>query len=385
MSLKTTPIDCSNETHEVTFHDACAKGNRNVIVQYFSQKGFDMYIVDKLGRTGFHLACFKGNLNVVKFLVRKQFDMYVGDEDRNHTGFHMACFMGNLNVVQFLLEEGFDMNVPDSDGNRGFHAACFMGRLNVVQFLLRRGFDMNVANRNGITGFHCACSSLNPFLRKVGFSVPKCYERTKFTFHGTLNVVKFLLEEGFDMYLGEKNGLTGFHGACAGGNLKAVQFLVQQKHFDMNTVDNNGKTGFILAAVAGNLNIIWFLLHHEFTNINEFSIGSTGLDILIDERSDYLNDELYMPCVLFLIEADGEVSEDHVLSEELISVIQNRITEITFLKKIIDKYYTERIAQLITDFTMEPFTDISLQNLSNFLDNTFEHEPNATRTICSLS
>jgi len=101
---------------------------------------------------------------------------------------------------------------------------------------------------------------------------------------------------------------------------------------------------------------------------------------LIYKRCDYPDYELYMPCILLLIEAGGEVTEEYVVFEELICAIQNRITEITFIKKTIDKKWTGRIAQLITDFTMEPFTDISLENLSNFLDH---HQP--TRTICSLA
>merc|ERR1712096_268187 len=200
--------------------------------------------------------------------------------------------------------------------------------------------------------------------------------------HGNLNVIQFLLQQGFDMNLGANNGFTGFHVACINGNLKVAEFLVQQG-FDINTIDNHGCTGFIVASAAGNLNIIWFLLHHGFKNINGFSTGSdmTGLDILIDKRfDDFSNDELYIPCILLLIEAGGEVSEEYDDFEKLNSAIQNRIFEITFIKKTIDKKWTGRIAQLITDFTMEPYTNKSLQNLSQFLNH--DHQP--TRTICFL-
>merc|ERR1712096_16050 len=323
-------------------------------------------------------ACFNGHLNVVKFLLLQEFDMYVPNI-HGRTGFHLACLGGNLNVVQLLLQEGFDMNLCTSLGQTGFHAACFCGNLNVVQFLLRRGFDMNVSDTNGHTGFHFACigGKFNAFLIEVGFCQPDLLGPNDC--HGNLHIVQFLLQQGFDMNIGNNNGVTGFHTACTNGNLNVVEFLFQQG-LDMNTGSNSGATGFIYACRAGNLNIIWFLLHHEFTNIDEFCFDGTGLDILIDNRCDYSNDELYMPCVLLLIEADGEVSEEYDVFEELISAIQNRIFEITCLKKTIDKKWTQRIAQLITDFTMEPFTDRSLQNLSKFLDHY--HQP--TSTICSL-
>jgi len=73
-------------------------------------------------------------------------------------------------------------------------------------------------------------------------------------------------------------------------------------------------------------------------------------------------------------------TEEYVVVEELIFAIQNRIIAIAFIKKTIDKKWTERIAHLITDFTMEPFTDISLQNLSTYVD--YDQQP--TTKICPL-
>jgi hypothetical protein len=86
-----------------------------------------------------------------------------------------------------------------------------------------------------------------------------------------------------------------------------------------------------------------------------------------------------MPCVLLLIEAGAEWSTN-IVFEELISAIENRMVEIIFMKKIIFEKWTERIAELITGFTMDPFTDKSLQNLSEFLD----HNPKPRRTIWSF-
>jgi hypothetical protein len=42
------------------------------------------------------------------------------------------------------------------------------------------------------------------------------------------------------------------------------------------------------------------------------------------------------------------------------------------MKEIIFEKWTGRIAQVITDFTMEAFTDKSLQNLSQFLNQSFK-------------
>jgi len=380
MSLKSMPIDSiEREITTVPFHNACAEGNLSVVKYCLAQQGFDMHAGNEKGRTGFHFACFMGNLNVVQFFLQQGFNIYVGDHI-GRTGFHLACYMGNLNVVQFLFQQGFDMYFVDEIGRTGFYGACFMGNLNVVQFMVQHGFDMNVSDNNGFTGFHVACTGgkLNKFLIQQGF---KLHDKNTGTRFGNLNVVQFLLQQGFDMNVGDNNGGTGFHFACVCGNLNVVQFLLQQG-FDMYAGDNLGSTGFIWACIAGNLNLIRYLLTHGFENINEFSIDRTALDILIDKRCDYPDDELYMESLILLIESGAKLSEDNVF-EELISAIQNRIIEITFVKKIIFEKWTGRIAQSITNFTMDSFTNISSQNLSQFLDDQ-DIMTKKELTICSL-
>merc|ERR1712034_292359 len=84
-------------------------------------------------------------------------------------------------------------------------------------------------------------------------------------------------------------------------------------------------------------------------------------------RYDFDHYERIIQCVLLLIEAGSTLLVENAVFEELHSAIQNRIIEITFMKEIIFEKWTGRIAQVITDFTMEAFTDKSLQNLSQFL------------------
>jgi ankyrin repeat protein len=191
-----------------------------------------------------------------------------------------------------------------------FHNACAEGNLSVVKiYLAQQGFYMNVGNNNGDTGFHLACRN------------------------GNLNVVQFILQKGFDITVGNHYGDTGFHGACFNGHLNVVQFLLQEG-FDMNTAGDN--------------------------------YGSNGVTMLINDRYTLSSDELFMPCLLLLIESGAQLNEDD-LFEELISAIQIRYIEITFMKKAIFEKWTRRIAQAITDFTIHQVKNTSLQNLSQVL------------------
>jgi len=361
MSLKSLPIDYSdneseNEVDEFTFHNACSAGNLKVVKIYLVEQGFDMNSTSADGRTGFHHACLMGNLGVVKFLLQQGCDIHVSDNGKR-TGFHMACYNGHLNVVQFLLQQGFCWNNVEQNGNTGFHDACVGGKLN--QFLGQCGFQ----------------------------TIDDRCERIRLYF-GNLNVVQFLIQEGFDMYFVNNNRMAGFHVACFSGNSNVVQFHIQEG-FDMNTCANDDWNGFHAACISGSLNVIRVLLKNGFEDINGFaSDDMTGLDLLVEGRnSDFFDEEFFIPCLLLLMEAGAELSETHISLEdcslaELISIIKNRILEISFMKEILFKKWTGRIAQLITDFTMEPCKKTSLQNLSKLLDGCYKKIK--TQTIVPL-
>jgi len=311
-----------NEIDELTYHNACAKGNLSVVKVYLAQQEFDINTRDDTGCPGFHEACHHGRLNVVQFLLQQEFDMNISDED-GFTGFHEACHNGILNVVQFLLEQEFDRNISDNEGTTGFHFACSHGKLNLVKFLLQEGFDMNVGRNDGSTGFHDACS------------------------YGQLNMVKFLLQQEFDMNIGDENGYTRCHTACYHGKLNVVQFLLEQGFKDINKVARGGKT---------------------------------GLEMLFDEELHLSEDERFIPCILFLIQSGAQLNENY-LSEELTFAIKNRIIEITVVKKTIFENWTGSIAQAIADFTMGTITSTSSQNLAQFLD---LHTVQTTHGWCSF-
>jgi ankyrin repeat protein len=204
---------------------------------------------------------------------------------------------------------------------------------------------LDVRDNLGTPGFHYACRN------------------------GHLNVVHFLVQKGCDWNVRDNRGYTGFHSACRNGHLNVVQFLVQ-KGCDWNIRNNFGNTGFHLACDNGNLNVVQFLVQHGFEGINEPNFhGTTGLQSLIEQRYEpfFFNNEHFMSCLLLLIESGAQMKKNDVF-RDLISAIQNRIIEITFMKETIFEKWTGRIAQAITNYAIHPFTNASLQNLSQILD-----------------
>merc|ERR1712034_154956 len=114
------------------------------------------------------------------------------------------------------------------------------------------------------------------------------------------------------MNVGDNYGRTGFHLACHYGNLNVVQFLLQQG-FDWNVRDNYGNTGFHYACDNGKVNVVQFLLVQQgFEGINEPNFqGKPGL-YLIEQRRRLSKNQLLLPCILLLIESGAQMNENDV-------------------------------------------------------------------------
>jgi ankyrin repeat protein len=136
-----------------------------------------------------------------------------------------------------------------------FHDACKQGELIIVRrYCSQKGFDMYIGDHFGRTGFHFAC------------------------FNGNLNVVQLLIKQKFNIYIGDNAKKTGFHWACFNGNLNVVQVLLD-KGFDMNVRDDKGKTGFHEACFRGKVNVVRLLLEEGFDMYIGDVWGFTGFHV----------------------------------------------------------------------------------------------------------
>mmetsp|Transcript_241 Transcript_241/g.353 ORF Transcript_241/g.353 Transcript_241/m.353 type:complete len:119 (+) Transcript_241:533-889(+) len=69
---------------------------------------------------------------------------------------------------------------------------------------------------------------------------------------GNVEIVNLLLTRS-DLLINarDKEGRTGFYGACVAGNIETVELLLTRNDVDVNVMDNKGKTSFQSACIAG--------------------------------------------------------------------------------------------------------------------------------------
>ena len=224
--------------------------------------------------------------------------------------FYEACSKGNLvDVKYYVLQPEFNIHLCDEWGSTGFHCACRGGHVNVVKFFIEQGFNLNTSNFSGETGFISAC------------------------IFGKLNVIKYLFNEGADWAACDSERNNGFYWACSGCHFNVIQFFLKNEYEEIN-----------------------------FENVH----GITGPNMLVERKSQCNDEHLFEKNIAVLIEYGANFCDAHN-SASLVNKIQYRVIEITFMTNLINEKWTGRIANAIIDFTMEPSTDNSLQNLNKFL------------------
>ena len=107
-------------------------------------------------------------------------------------------------------------------------------------------------------------------------------------FHGHLQIVKYLIEEGYcqsECRNGYKN--TPLHRAARQGKLNIVQYLIENQYCDRMCICNWGRTPLHIACKHSQLEVVKYLTTLEYVNFNakDRKYGSTPLDLAAEYGS----------------------------------------------------------------------------------------------------
>ncbi|KAM8979071.1 protein phosphatase 1 regulatory subunit 12A isoform 3-T3 [Sarcophilus harrisii] len=229
----------------------------------------------------FLAACSSGDTDEVLELLHRGADINYANVD-GLTALHQACIDDNVDMVKFLVENGANINQPDNEGWIPLHAAASCGYLDIAEFLIGQGAHVGAVNSEGDTPLDIAEEEameelLQNEVNRQGVDIEaarKEEERIMLrdarqwlnsghindvrhvksggtALHvaaakGYTEVLKLLLQAGYDVNIKDYDGWTPLHAAAHWGKEEACRILVDNL-CDMDMINKVGQTAFDVA------------------------------------------------------------------------------------------------------------------------------------------
>ncbi|XP_056281252.1 protein phosphatase 1 regulatory subunit 12A isoform X3 [Pseudoliparis swirei] len=237
----------------------------------------------------FLAACSSGDTEEVLRMLDRGADINYANVD-GLTALHQACIDDNIEMVTFLVEHGAGINQPDNEGWIPLHAAASCGYLDIAQYLIAQGASVGGVNSEGETPLDIAEEEameelLQNEINRQGVDIEaarKEEERIMLrdarqwlnsgqiqdsrhvksggtALHvaaakGYVEVLKLLIQTGYDVNIKDYDGWTPLHAASHWGKEEACKILVEGL-CDMDLINKMGQTAFDVADedILGNL------------------------------------------------------------------------------------------------------------------------------------
>ncbi|XP_062587639.1 serine/threonine-protein phosphatase 6 regulatory ankyrin repeat subunit B-like [Saccostrea cucullata] len=240
-------LDFNDNNGENVLNDAAWGGNIDLF-NFLLEKGLDIKTKRNNGKTVLHLCCMNGKLDMCKYLVKTYPHLLYIKDDIGENALHDAAWGGNIDLFYFLLEKGFDIETKRNDEKTVLHLCCMYGKLDICKYIVNTCHHLlYVKDTTGGNALHDAA------------------------WGGNIDLLKFLLEKGFDIKTKRNDGKNLLHLCCMNGKLDMCKFLVITYPHLLDVKDENGENALHTAAWGGNIDLFMFLLE-------SFDIGTKRTD-----------------------------------------------------------------------------------------------------------
>lgn len=220
-------------------HVAAMNGCLDVLKYLIDEQKCSSVIQGEYGRTPFHAACQKSdNLPVVKYLVEEKHMNPNEKDDNGNNPLHVAVTCGCLDILKYLIEQcGCNPKCPGAYGGSLLHHAC---NVDIVKYLVEnQELDPYERDEGGDTSINVA--AYNRRLEILQYLIegqkynPSClgmWNRTPL--HAAcqkehnLPVVRYLVEQGGDIFSKDAYGLLPVDIATMFANHSVYEFLKQK-------------------------------------------------------------------------------------------------------------------------------------------------------------
>ncbi|CAH2277955.1 phosphatase 1 regulatory subunit 12A isoform X3 [Pelobates cultripes] len=195
-------------------------------------------------------------------------------------------------MVTFLVENGASINQPDNEGWIPLHAASSCGYLDIAEYLISRGANVGAVNSEGDTPLDIAEEEpmqelLKNEINRQGIDVEAARKEEE---RIMLRDARQWLNSGnINDVRHSKSGGTALHVAAAKGYTEVLKLLIQAG-YDVNIKDFDGWTPLHAAAHWGKEEACRILVENlcDIDSINK--VGQTALDVADEDILAYLEE-----------------------------------------------------------------------------------------------
>ncbi|XP_074019517.1 protein phosphatase 1 regulatory subunit 12B isoform X1 [Numenius arquata] len=200
----------------------------------------------------FLAACSSGDTEEVKRLLGRGARIDTTNVD-GLTALHQACIDENLDMVKFLVENGANVNQQDNEGWTPLHAVASCGYLNIAEYLISHGANVAAVNSEGEVPSDIAEEAamkdlLLEQVKKQGVDLDLARKEEE---QQMLQDARQWLNSGrIEDIKQPRTGATALHVAAAKGYSEVMRLLIQAG-FNLNVQDKDGWTPLHAAAHWG--------------------------------------------------------------------------------------------------------------------------------------
>ncbi|KAL4660221.1 protein phosphatase 1 regulatory subunit 12A isoform X6 [Arapaima gigas] len=239
----------------------------------------------------FLAACSSGDTEEVLRMLERGADIDCANVD-GLTALHQACIDDNVDMVTFLVEHGACVNQPDNEGWIPLHAAASCGYLDIAEYLISQGANVGMVNSEGETPLDIAEEEameelLQNEINRQGVDIEAARKEEE---RIMLRDARQWLNSGHIADMRHtKSGGTALHVAAAKGYTEVLKLLIQAG-YDVNVKDYDGWTPFHAAAHWGKEEACRILVESlcEMDIVNK--VGQTAFDVADEDILGYLEE-----------------------------------------------------------------------------------------------